>query len=255
VTATGDPHVVTSALYEGTVLHHRRGAVDHRFAYRVVLPFVDLDELDALLAIHPRWTAERGDLVSFRRRDYLPDRQGSLKDAVHDLVEERLGWRPAGPVAMLAHLRTWGWLFNPIALFYCFEPKSGGVEALVAEVTNTPWHERHVYVVGAPGRHRLHKALHVSPFLGMDMDYVLAYTEPKDSLRLTMRSVRGGETLFDAALRLRRREVDRRALGRLAWNPLATARVSAAIYRQALSLWRAGAPFVRHPDRALGRPR
>ena len=152
---------------------------------------------------------------------------------------------------MLAHLRTWGWIFNPIALFYCFDQAGDRVEALVAEVTNTPWHERHVYVLGEPGRHRFAKQLHVSPFFGMDMDYELIYGEPRHQLTLSMRVVRDDETLFDAGMRLDRHEVDREALARLIWNPRGTTmRVSAGIYRQAAALWRIGVPFVPHPRRS-----
>lgn len=239
-----------SAVYEGILVHHRRVPVDHRFSYRIALPFVDLDELDELCGMHPLWSVERLNAISFRRSDYLANRSGSLADAVRDLVEERLGSRPAGPVAMLAHPRTWGWLFNPIALYYCFDEKGTGLEALVAEVTNTPWHERHVYVVGEPGRYRLAKELHVSPFFDMDMEYELTYGEPDTRLSVGMRAVRGDETLFHAALRLERRPADRRALGRLIWHPgLGTVGGSAGIYRQALALWRASVPFVGHPRR------
>ena len=242
-----------SAIYDGTVVHRRRSPVPHRFSYRIALPFVDLDELDAVCGLHPLWSVERRNVVSFRRRDYLPDRPGPLADAVRDLAGERLGRRPSGPVAMLAHLRTWGWLFNPIALYYCFDPAASRVEALVAEVTNTPWHERHVYVVGEPGRHRFAKALHVSPFFDMDMDYELRYDAPGDHLSLSMQTVRGGEVLFDAGLRLERRAADRDALGRLVWrHPLSTVQVSAGIYRQAFALFRAGAPFVPHPEAVHG---
>lgn len=237
-----------SALYEGLVTHHRRSPVNHRFSYQITLPLVDLDELDVLIQLHPLCSVERHNFVSFWRRDYLPHRPGPLAEAVRDLAEERLGVRPSGPVAMLAHLRTWGWLFNPITLYYCFDRASGRVVALVAEVTNTPWHERHVYVVGEPGRHRFDKELHVSPFFGMDMDYELQYCEPGDRLSLSMQATHGGEVTFRAHLRLRRHELDRRALSRLVWGrPFSTIRVSTGIYRQALALWRAGAPFVPHP--------
>lgn len=247
---------MNSAIYEGTLVHHRRTPVDRRFSYALALPFVDLDELDALTGNHPLWSTERHNVVSYWRRDYLPDRPGPLAEAVRDSVGERLGRRPSGPVLMLAHPRMWGWLFNPIALYYCFDPHARRVEALLAEVTNTPWHERHVYVVGGPGRHRFAKELHVSPFLSMDMDYELAYGEPTDYLSLSMRTVRGDDTLFAASLRLRRHEVDRRALGRFPWrHPLPTIRVSAGIYRQALGLWLAGVPFVPHPRRNADRHR
>lgn len=249
-TATPGASVLRSALYEGTVVHRRRAPVEHRFAYRIALPLLDLDELDAVFRLHPLWSLEGHNVVAFRRADYLPERPGPLAEAVRSLAEEHLGHRPAGPVALLAHPRTWGFLFNPIALFYCFDPTGRHVEALVAEVTNTPWHERHVYVVAGPGRHRFPKALHVSPFLGMDLDYTLAYDEPGERLSLHMQAVHGETALFDAALALERREANPATLGRLVWRyPFTTMRVSGRIYRQALGLWRAGAPFVAHPAR------
>ena len=113
----------------------------------------------------------------------------------------------SGPVAMLAHPRTWGWLFNPVTLYYCFDPTGTGVEALVAEVTNTPWHERHAYVVGGPGTHHFDKALHVSPFFGMDLHYELSYRAPGQHLPLRISTVR------DGSYRLRRRPAPRSKRG------------------------------------------
>ena len=244
-----------SALYEGTVLHHRREPIDHRFSYRVALPLIDLDELAELCALHPLWSSERRNVVTVRRRDYLPGGPALLADAARDAAAARLGYRPTGPVAMLAHPRTWGWLFNPITLFYCFDATGERVEALVGEVTNTPWHERRVYSVGAPGSHRFSKTLHVSPFFSMDMDYELAYSPPGDQLLMRMSALTEGQAVFRAALRLERRQMDRRALSRLVFGyPFMTLRVSAGIYRQAFALWRSGAPFVPHPRRSAQRP-
>ncbi len=244
---------MNSAVYEGSVVHHRRTPIDHRFSYRIALPLVDLDELDQLCRLHPLWSHERHNVISFWRRDYLPDRSGTLADAVRDLAGERLGWRPSGPVAMLAHPRTWGWLFNPISLYYCYAPDARRVEALVAEVTNTPWHERHVYALGGPGRYRFAKQLHVSPFFDTDMDYELTYDAPGSRLSVQVRTVRSDKSLLRAGYHLQRREIDARALGRLIWgHPLTTMRVSAGIYREALALFRAGAPISAHPPRRVG---
>ena len=131
-----------------------------------------------------------------------------------------------------------------------------GVEALVAEVENTPWHERHAYVVGPPGRHRFAKVMHVSPFLPMDVDYELRYSAPGERLVVRLDVVRGGERLFAVTLSLGRRPLDRRGLGRLLWRyPDAHHRVSAGIYAQAARLRLKGAPFHLHPARRrLARP-
>ena len=170
-----------------------------------------------------------------------------LAQVVRETVEDRLGTRPSGPIAMLANPRTWGWLFNPGALYYCFDPTGTRVEALVAEVTNTPWHERHAYVVGRPGAHHFDKALHVSPFFGMDMQYELSLP-PGRGLSLRISTIRERSAFFDAVVHLKRERSQPPGTGRLVFShPFMTMRVSAAIYRQAFALWRAGAPVVAHP--------
>jgi DUF1365 family protein len=259
-----------SAVYEGVVTHRRHRPVRHGFTYRIAMPYVDLDEIDELCARHPLWSARRPNAVWFRRHDFLPGgadaaggpRTTDLGEAVRDLVEARGHDRPRGPIAMLAHLRTWGWLFNPISTYFCFDPEGSRVDALVAEVTNTPWHERHAYVLArgpgagtaAPSEHRFAKALHVSPFMAMDQQYVLRCDAPGDRLRLRLASIEDGEEVFEAGLVLRRREATRHELGRLLWSyPLMTLRVSLAIHRQALALWRKGVPVQPHPARSAGR--
>jgi hypothetical protein len=234
-----------SAVYEGVVTHRRLAPVPHEFRYRIAMPYVDLDEVDELCSLHPLWSAHGPNAVWFRRTDFLAG------PAVRDLVEASGRARPRGPIAMLAHLRTWGWLFNPISLYFCFDPDTSEVDALVAEVTNTPWHERHAYVLGpipGPAGARFPKALHVSPFMGMDQEYVLRCDAPGDRLVVHLTSLEAGEQVFEATLALRRREATRRELGRVLWSyPLMTLRVSAAIRRQALALWRRGVPLHPHP--------
>ena len=241
-----------SAIYEGTVRHVRRRPHPHAFAYRVAMPLLDLSELDAVFALHPLWSVERPNVVSFRRADFLGDPAVPLDVAVRDLVAARLGTRPTGPIRMLAHVRTWGWLFNPMTLYLCMDAAGDRVEAVVIEVTNTPWHERHAYVLaGGPGERRFAKRLHVSPFFGMDQQYRLRLRETPESLVVHLSTVEAGRTVFDATLSLRRRELGRAALGRLLWShPAMTVRVSAAIYWQALRLRLRGTPIHRHPARA-----
>lgn len=243
---------MNSALYEGTLRHHRRGGSHrHAFAYRLVMPFLDLSELDEVFAGHPLWSVERRNAVSFRRADFLGDPAVRLDAAVRDLVGARTGRRPAGAIRVLTHVRTWGWLFNPITIYFCMGEDADRVEALVLDVTNTPWHEHHAYVIdGGEGEHRFSKELHVSPFFGMDHDYRLRITRPGDHLLVSLASLEDETVVFDATLALRRREVSRATLGRLLWRyPLLTFRVSAGIYRQALQLWAKGIPLHSHPAR------
>ena len=105
----------------------------------------------------------------------------SLDTAVRDRVAAETGSRPEGPIRMLTHLRYFGVGFNPVTFYYCFDAEDRRVEHIVAEITNTPWNERHAYVLPDVGpsrvlRYRLGKEFHVSPFMPMDLAYDWRFT-------------------------------------------------------------------------------
>jgi DUF1365 family protein len=243
---------VNSAIYEGVVSHRRRTPVAHAFHMRLFLTYLDLGELSHVLDGVPRW------LARFRRADYLGDPAVPLDVAVRDLVEQRLGARPVGPVRMLAHLRCFGHCFNPVAFYFCFAPDGWRVEAVVAEVTNTPWGERHAYVAAGGGNpdhvleSRHAKAMHVSPFMPMEMTYRWRIATPGERLTVAIESRdAGGALVFDAQLALHRRALSRDALLRtLARHPAMTLRVLGGIYGQALRLRLKGARWHAKPEPA-----
>jgi uncharacterized protein len=251
--------VTASALYEGKVWHRRTTPAEHRFTRPLSMTYLDLSEIDEVMAMHPLWSTGRSP-VSFRRSDYLAPHDLPLDDAVRRCVAEALGATPTGPIRMLSHLRTLGWCFNPISLYWCFDPSGTRVDALVAEVSNTPWHERHAYVVPADGdgsviEAELTKALHVSPFLGMDHRYRLRAEAPGDRLAVRISVLEGtGATVLDTGMSLRRRPMVRREMSRvLVRHALQTQRVSAAIHVEAAKLWRKRVPIHRHPGKATER--
>src|ERR1700756_175255 len=229
-----------SCIYEGTI-RHRRFEPPGEFSHRLALAYLDLDELPGLL--EGRLVARRPGLVRFRRRDYLGDPAMPLRRAVRDVVQEQTGARPEGPIRLLTQLRSFGHCFNPVSFYYCFEPGGERVQALVAEVTNTPWGDRHAYVVEGNQRHpavlagQFDKALHVSPFMGMDHRYDTRATMPAPTLPVHTPASRAGATVFDATLALRRRELTRASIvGITGRYPLSTVRVLALIYAHALGL-------------------
>jgi DUF1365 family protein len=250
-----------SGLYEGELRHVRLDATSHAFTYRVLMAHLDLDELPGALDAHPLWSARRPAPVRFRRADFHGDPAVPLDVAVRDTVEGQLGRRPTGPIRLLAHLRTWGWSFNPIAFYLVHQPEGDDLDVIVAEVTNTPWHERHAYVipVGGPDlaeRRRFPKAMHVSPFMDLDLDHSLAMSRPgADRWTIRMDDWRGPQRVFAASLDLRRLPLDRPTMGAaLRRHPLPAQRVSAGIYREALRLRLRHAPFRHHPEK-VGRTR
>jgi DUF1365 family protein len=242
---------MNSCLYEGRVRHRRRTPVPHAFAYRVFMVYLDLAELDTVFRRRLLWSTRRPALAWFRRRDHLGDPAVPLDDAVRDLVESRLGRRPAGPIRLLTHLRYFGIAMNPVSFYYVWEPDGSRLDAIVAEVHNTPWGERHCYVLDARdgrARWRFPKAFHVSPFMPMQQEYAWRLATPGATLGVHMANLEGGAALFDAAMGLRRRPLTGRQLARVLLRyPLMTGQVIAGIYLQALRLRLKGATFHPHP--------
>lgn len=247
---------LASAVYEGGVRHRRFRPVRHAFCYGLFMMYLDLSELDRVFTGYPFWSVGWPNLAYLRRKDHLGDPALPLEAAVRDLVAERTGLRPGGPIRLLTHLRYLGHCFNPVSFYYCFDAAGERVETIVAEVNNTPWHERHCYVCdrrrdeGRPPWHRYHlrKAFHVSPFMDMDQRYDWRFHEPGPTINVHMQTFEGGAKMFDATMRLERRPITPANLARvLVRYPVMTVRVVTAIHWQALRLWRKGAPFFVHP--------
>jgi DUF1365 family protein len=250
-----------SCLYEGSVRHRRMAPLNGEFHYPLFMAYLDLDELPGLFEKPWLWSAGRPAVAWFRRADYLGDRSTPLRDAVGELVWRKAGIRAQGPVRLLTHLRYFGYCFNPVSFYYCYDPGGENVVAVVAHVTNTPWGERHPYVmaVTAPShrgsvtlmRAEFEKRLHVSPLMGMDQVYDWRLTEPSERLSVHIESRRpGGEPTFDATLSLSRREITPSTLRRaLVRYPFLTARMTARIYAHTLRLKLGGASYFPHPKR------
>ncbi len=243
-----------SRIYKGWVRHRRVAPKRHEFRYRLFMLYVDLAELPRLFEHVPGWSARRPALAWFRRADYLGPTHLPLDEAVRNLVETRTGRRPQGPIRLLTHLRYFGYCMNPVSFYYCFDGAGERVETVVAEITNTPWNERHQYVLTAePGAGRMlrfefGKSFHVSPFMPMDMHYAWCFGTPGRRLFVHMDNLGAGERLFDATLALEGEPATAGALVRALFTfPLMTAKVIAAIYWQAVKLWWKRTPFHAHP--------
>ena len=232
-----------SCLYAGWVRHRRHAPRPHAFRYPLFMAYLDLAELDRVFAGRWLWSARRPALARFRREDHFGEPRVPLEQAVRELVQARTGRRPAGPIRLLTHLRYLGYVFNPVSFFYCFDAAGEDVEAIVAEVNNTPWGERHCYVLGGL-KCRTGKEMHVSPFMPMDLRYDWRFTAPGERLGVHMRLTRADETVFDATLALAREPIGNGVLLRF---PLMTAKVIAAIHWEALRLWLKRVPFHSHP--------
>jgi DUF1365 family protein len=214
--------------------------------------YLDLSELDTVFHGRWLWSTSRPSVAWFRRSDHVGDPSVPLDESVRALVEQRTGRRPMGPIRLLTHLRYWSYIFNPVSFYYCFDISGTRLEAMVADVSNTPWAERYQYVLAVPDstepRVSLNKAFHVSPFMPLDIEYDWRFTLPAEWLSVHMASAHQGTGVFDATLTLQRRPIGTWSLARvLVRHPAMTLVVVASIYWQAYRLWRKRTPFYHHP--------
>lgn len=250
--------MIRSRLYRGRVQHHRLAPREHRFAYGVAFLGLDLDEAPTLLARHSWFGFRRPAPMRFHRGDYFGDPQRSLADTVRAEVQRLAGMALDGPIELVTTLRTAGYAFNPVSFYLCRD-HGGDLRCILAEITNTPWRERCVYVLpesqrvdgGASWRFAFDKRFHISPFMPMHQRYEWSFRCEGGRLGIHMRNLQGGDLRFTATMGLRAEAWSHAALTRHALAmPLAPIQIVARIYRQALALWLKRIPVFDHPDTA-----
>jgi DUF1365 family protein len=206
---------VTDAVYAGRVRHRRYAERARSFEHGIALAYAELDHVRA--------------------------------EAIRARVHAETGFAPDGPIRVLTHPRG----FNPVSFYYCFD-RDERLQALLAEVTNTPWGERQSYVLsrgeraGCVLKGESEKLMHVSPFFGMDQRYEWRVAEPGTTLSVHIENREHGELAFDATLSLKRRPATRR------WRAMASAsglRVLALIYAHAVAIRLSGIRTRPHPQK------
>ncbi|MGI8559548.1 MAG: DUF1365 domain-containing protein [Solirubrobacteraceae bacterium] len=247
---------MNTCIYDGWVRHRRYGgSAAGTLRHPLFMAYLDLEELPEAFDGQPLFSARTGEfaVARFARRDHLGDPSVPLIDSVRALVEQRTGSRPGGSVQLLTHLSYFGYCFNPVSFYYCRD-EGERIAAVVAEVTNTPWGERHAYVLGPQLEGSFAKQLHVSPFMGMDHTYSWKMSAPGPELSVEIVSEHASERVFDATLSMRRQPLSARVLAR---HPLMTQRVAGAIYAHGLRLKLRGARYFPNPTGTppLGRRR
>lgn len=246
-----------SAIYAGWVRHRRHKPATNIFRYRLFMMYLDLSELSTVFRGRWLWSAGRFNLAQFRRSDHLGPAKQDLATAVRELVAKETGRCLKGPIRLLTHLRYFGYCFNPVSFYFCFDESGHSLDTIVAEIHNTPWGECHPYVLScdldkSTNTHtfEFRKVFHVSPFMPMDMDYRWRFKLKGDDLAVHMENLREGKLIFDATMLLDRRPITGWGLSRvLLCYPFMTLRVITAIHFQALRLWLKRVPFHTHPTK------
>lgn len=237
-----------SAIYQGTVWHERFAPTQHKFAYKIALFWLKLDELTKLDEIE-HFHINRKGWLSFWRKDYCLPNIDDLQEAVlqqanalHEGVDEI-----TGEVFFLGQTRTLNLYFSPVNFYYI--RSNGRFTFMLAEVSNTPWNERHYYLVDLAKQAPTDKRFHVSPFNPMDMTYHWQISEPAEELTLVLNCHRKTKE-FGAGIVMKKSPITVNNLQRLKRTiPSMTLKTVIGIYWQAVKLFIKRTPFYGHPGK------
>jgi len=230
-----------ASIYRTSISHVRHTPLKNAFTYRSYSWFVDVDDL-------PRLPRLLRPLAVFRAADHLGDPGAGIRSNVERYLRTQ-GIEPdGGPIHMLASARVFGYVFNPLSLFWCYDT-SGQLRCVVAEVHNT-YGERHCYLLQTDpsGRATVPKAFYVSPFNDVDGQYRMKLPAPGERLAVSIVLEREGHRPFVATMDGRRRPASiRNILAAAVTVPAAPLLVSALIRLQGVKLWARRLPVVARP--------
>ena len=256
---------MNSCLYECSVMHHRLEPMVNQFRYRIFMIALDLDELDSLRI--PILSHNRRNIYEFRDRDHLTiagcEAQSVKANVIAYLAQNGIQFPVGGRIQFVTLPRVFGYVFNPVSFFFCFDA-AGSPRCAVVQVGNT-FGEQKPYLISTPepdGSFRLitPKHFYVSPFSALDLSFDFKLRIPGEVLDVHIDDRDGERRVLLSALTGKRAPL---TTARLLWftlkYPLITLKVITLIHWHAFILWLKKLPFHRkganaHMQRDVHKP-
>jgi cyclopropane-fatty-acyl-phospholipid synthase len=210
-----------SQILHSTVWHSRSQPVPHSFSYTYKLFLLDIDSLAQLAKSTALFSYNQRGVISIFDQDYLGKATNGLREKVeYWLSREQITGKP-GRILLLTSPRYFGYVFNPVSFFYCFDSKEE-LLAVIAQVNNT-FGDTHLYVLNKklkakPGfivNYRVDKEFHVSPFNDMMGEYDFNFDKPGKQLKIQLDIIRDEGKSFESGLSGRLEPIRRWSLAAL----------------------------------------
>jgi hypothetical protein len=242
-----------ASLYTGLVYHGRHKPFAHHFKYRVFTIWLNLDRLESIQQDCRLFSVNRWNVFSYFHKDHGKRDGSNVKDYIVQAAKDKGIDLEGGSIYFLGFPRVWGFVFNPLSIFYCYD-KHGKLCATLQQVKNT-FGEQHSYLLPVERTEdsvisqECEKVFHVSPFIEMDCTYKFRLTDPKETFHVAIHQFTGLEKILTATWSGERRSFSTvNILKSVARLPFMTLKIIAAIHWQALKLWIKGAKYISKPE-------
>ena len=236
---------MNSCIYNGEVTHTRFKPVRHFLKYKTFSLLIDLDEINILDKSIGIFSHNKFNIFSFYDKDHGDRDGGNLKEWVILNMKKFNIKENITNVKVLCYPRIFGYVFNPLSIFYCYEKDK--LKAIFYEVKNT-FNEQHTYIFKIKNNEEIvqkcKKKFYVSPFMDMETYYNFKLKNPNDKLSVFIKQTDAEGAILTATQTGDKKEFN---LKQLAINflkyPLMTIKIIGSIHYEALLLWKKGAIY------------
>jgi uncharacterized protein len=239
----------SSCIYAGLVTHKRLKPKKHFFSYKTFSLLIDLSEINDLEKNIKFFSYNKFNILSFFNVDHGPRDGTSLINWVKKILRKKKINIDGGKVMLFCFPRFFGYVFNPLSIFYCYD-KNSHLKAVLYEVKNT-FNEQHTYVFRSKRAsnvilHQCNKKFYVSPFIEMKTFYNFRLSHPNNKIRVVIKQRDENGPLFIASQAGKRIKLNSWSLFyQFLKHPLMSFKVIAAIHFEAFRLWLKGIKLVK----------